>query len=617
MFGQYASRASLGALLISLGGAGCSSSPAVGHRSSALTGSSSLVISKLYGGGGAATSPLANDFVEIFNRSSAAVNAKGWSLQYQSAAPTAVSWFIAPLAATDSTTGDVIIPAGGYYLAQLNGGTAGAALPQTPDMTTTSISMAAGAGKIALVNTTTALTCGLSAGSCTGAAGLVDLVGYGVGTGTPPKGGASDYEGAPAPTAATAKALVRAGDGCVDTDNNGADFTLLTIATASDVTLHSQAGSPTFVATCAPPPPDLLTPPDLTGEDLQTPPDLLTPPDLTGVDLQTPPDMTTIPPDMTVVRDMEKPNDLTVVSTDLATTTTGVGSVVISQVYGAGGNAGASFTNDYVELFNRGTATVDIGNWSVQYASKTGNFSQIAMIPPGATIAPGQYYLIQGASTAAVGAALPTPDFVSLNTMFNFSSTAGKVALVDDAELLTPACGGTTAGRCSSTAISDLVGYGVASGTTTGASDYEGSGPAAGPSAATKAIFRNGGGCFDSNDSAADFANGDAMPRNSATAVVDCSAIVVDMSAPGGDDASVPSGDMAGGSGGGGGGGKAGGGGSAGGGTTGTAGGGTHSGGGGGCSVSASAPSDAGAPVVLVLAALGFAVRRRARVRLG
>ena len=46
--------------------------------------------------------------------------------------------------------------------------------------------------------------------------------------------------------------------------------------------------------------------------------------------------------------------------------------VVISQVYGAGGNSGALLSNDYIELFNRGTATVSLDGWSVQYASATG-----------------------------------------------------------------------------------------------------------------------------------------------------------------------------------------------------------------------------------------------------
>ena len=43
--------------------------------------------------------------------------------------------------------------------------------------------------------------------------------------------------------------------------------------------------------------------------------------------------------------------------------------MVVSQVYTGGGNSGATFANDFVEIFNRGTSPVDLGTWSIQYAS--------------------------------------------------------------------------------------------------------------------------------------------------------------------------------------------------------------------------------------------------------
>jgi len=43
--------------------------------------------------------------------------------------------------------------------------------------------------------------------------------------------------------------------------------------------------------------------------------------------------------------------------------------MVVSQVYAGGGNSGATYTNDFVELFNRGSAAVDLSTWSIQYAS--------------------------------------------------------------------------------------------------------------------------------------------------------------------------------------------------------------------------------------------------------
>ena len=50
----------------------------------------------------------------------------------------------------------------------------------------------------------------------------------------------------------------------------------------------------------------------------------------------------------------------------------GSATVVISQVYGGGGNAGSVYTNDFIELFNPGSFPVNVTGWTVQYASATG-----------------------------------------------------------------------------------------------------------------------------------------------------------------------------------------------------------------------------------------------------
>ena len=61
--------------------------------------------------------------------------------------------------------------------------------------------------------------------------------------------------------------------------------------------------------------------------------------------------------------------------------------VVISQVYGGGGNTGATFTNDFIELYNRGSAPVDVTGWTVQYTSASGTSWQATalsgMVQPG------------------------------------------------------------------------------------------------------------------------------------------------------------------------------------------------------------------------------------------
>src|SRR5438874_2189168 len=112
-------------------------------------------------------------------------------------------------------------------------------------------------------------------------------------------------------------------------------------------------------------------------------------------------------------------------------TTAGAGAsgVVVSQIYGGGGNSGATFRNDYVELFNAGSGTVDVSGWTVQYATAAGTTWQTTALS--GTIAPGRYYLVQLASNADVGAALPPADATGTS---NLGGTSGNIALVRGSE---------------------------------------------------------------------------------------------------------------------------------------------------------------------------------------
>ena len=83
--------------------------------------------------------------------------------------------------------------------------------------------------------------------------------------------------------------------------------------------------------------------------------------------------------------------------------------VVISQVYGGGGNTGAKYKNDFIELFNRSDAPVSLSGWSVQYASAAGSSWQVTKISGNPVLQPGQYYLVQEAAGNGAGSAL-VPD---------------------------------------------------------------------------------------------------------------------------------------------------------------------------------------------------------------
>ena len=181
--------------------------------------------------------------------------------------------------------------------------------------------------------------------------------------------------------------------------------------------------------------------------------------------------------------------------------------VVISQLYGGGGNTGATYTHDFIELFNRGTSTVDISGWSVQYASSAGTTWSVTAIPAATSIAPGKYYLIKLAG-GTVGVALPTPDLDITASPSNLSGTNGKVALVNNSTALTGAT--LTTGT-----YVDLVGYGSGSA-------YEGT-AAVGVLSNTTAAIRLNGGCTDNNQNSTDFSTGTPTPRNSSTAANTCS----------------------------------------------------------------------------------------------
>lgn len=100
--------------------------------------------------------------------------------------------------------------------------------------------------------------------------------------------------------------------------------------------------------------------------------------------------------------------------------------LVIGQVYGGGGNGGATYTNDFIEIFNRGSTTVDfaVTPYSIQYAGATSTFGANKTDVTSGTLAPGHYFLIQEASGGAAGAALPVADATGT---INLAATARRL----------------------------------------------------------------------------------------------------------------------------------------------------------------------------------------------
>ena len=163
--------------------------------------------------------------------------------------------------------------------------------------------------------------------------------------------------------------------------------------------------------------------------------------------------------------------------------------VRISQVYGGGGNSGAFYKNDYVELFNNSGSPVNIGGWTLMYASSAsaafgGATNMYVQMPVGATIPACRYYLIQLAAGTG-GIALPVA--ANATGTIAASATAGKFGLATSG----------TSGTCSTTWV-DLVSYGGAT------LCWEGTAPTTAPSN-TNAVVRGGAGMTDTDQNLADF----------------------------------------------------------------------------------------------------------------
>lgn len=180
---------------------------------------------------------------------------------------------------------------------------------------------------------------------------------------------------------------------------------------------------------------------------------------------------------------------------------------VIAEVYGGGGNSGATLTRDFVELANAGSEVFDLSGYSVQYLPGTASASSQWQVTAlnGNLAAGGRYLIGEGTGTGGT-TALPTPDASGSIAM---SATTGTIALVSGATALT--C--KTAADCTADSrVLDLVGYGTAV-------VREGSGPATG--ASNTASVARAESLTDTDDNATDLTSATPTPVNAAGQVPD------------------------------------------------------------------------------------------------
>ena len=171
--------------------------------------------------------------------------------------------------------------------------------------------------------------------------------------------------------------------------------------------------------------------------------------------------------------------------------------LVISQVYLGTGPGVTQPQNQYIELFNPGTAAVNLSGWTLQYAAGS---SQWQAVPLSGSIAAGQYYLIRLVGTSTGNISLPNADLPISATL---SMGGGKLALVNDTATLATGCS-------QDPTVADVVGYGSTNCT-------EGQALVSPGATDLTAFLRKGGGCTDRNNNLTDFSAVTPLFRNSSS----------------------------------------------------------------------------------------------------
>lgn len=163
--------------------------------------------------------------------------------------------------------------------------------------------------------------------------------------------------------------------------------------------------------------------------------------------------------------------------------------LVISEVYGAGGNSGAVRNADFVELFNPTDEAVDLAGLAVHYRSAAGGSGGTPYALSGSVPA-GGHFLIRMSAPGSNGAELPTPDAVA-SPAFNLAAAGGQVYLLEGTAPIT-----TSGDMAGAPSVVDMVGA-------ASATSFE-TAPTGTSASATSSLNRDADGT-DTDDNAADF----------------------------------------------------------------------------------------------------------------
>ena len=173
--------------------------------------------------------------------------------------------------------------------------------------------------------------------------------------------------------------------------------------------------------------------------------------------------------------------------------------LVITEVFGGGGNTGANLNADFVELYNPTGSGISLAGTSLQYRSSGGTGAANGVAALTGTVPAGKHWLIQTSTAGANGSALPTPDVTV--TGVNMAAAAGTVWLANGTTGQTLATGSIV----NNANVVDLVGFGSTN-------TFEG---AATPAISVTTSAKRTNESTDGDNNSSDFTAGAQTPENS------------------------------------------------------------------------------------------------------
>lgn len=136
--------------------------------------------------------------------------------------------------------------------------------------------------------------------------------------------------------------------------------------------------------------------------------------------------------------------------------------VIITQVYGGGGNSGAVYKSDFVEFYNSSSIDVDISGWTLYYLGATATTTNVKYeFPTNTNIKAGKYFALKcadgtgtqpawninfdGTSTLALGGTAGKIILMKSNAAFTLSTTPTIDEIINNANFVDYVPYGTTA----------------------------------------------------------------------------------------------------------------------------------------------------------------------------